>query len=504
MTYPIVDPEADRHVVLCDPPEIAGGLSRLDARVRQDLAWLDLPAENWVPGRVSDGQQVRDVVVIGGGMAGLAVSGTLMRYGVRNHVVYDREGVGAEGPWLGYARMRTLRSPKSLPGPCLGVPSLTFRAWYEARFGDEAWAALVRIPRATWMEYLVWLRRVLDLPVRNDSELTAVAARDDGLLALTMRHAGHEERVLCRHLVLATGRDGLGGAYVPPAIAALPRGLYAHSSDRIDFAALRGRRVAVVGGGASAMDNAATALEAGAARVDLLIRRKDLPRVNKFTGIGSPGVVQGFVGLPDGWKWRFLDYTLGAQTPPPRPSTLRVSRHDNAYFHLGCALQSVAEQDGALRIATSRGVLDTDFLIAATGFVTDMTRRPEFAAFADKVRRWGDRFRPDAADMPSGRINAELAGAPDLGPGFAFQEREEGCAPYLRQIHCFCFPATLSHGKVSGDIPAISDGADRLARHLAQSLFVADRAIHYRNLQDFATPELLGDEWRDTPLPQPA
>lgn len=488
----------------CGPAEIAGGLDRLEERVRQDLDWLELPAKSWVPERRLEGQVVRDVVIIGGGMAGLTVSGTLLRYGVRNQIVYDREPAGREGPWVRYARMRTLRSPKTLPGPCMGLPSLTFRAWYEARFGADAWSALTRIPRETWMEYLGWLRRILELPVQNETELAGVAAHDDGLLALTVRRAGVEERVLCRHLVLATGRDGLGGAYVPPVIAALPRACYAHSSEPIDFAALRGRRIVVVGAGASAMDNAATALEMGAARVDLLIRRKDLPRVNKFTGIGSAGVVHGFVGLPDAWKWRFLDYTLAAQTPPPRPSTLRVSRHENAHFHLNCALRAIAVENGALRIETSRGTLGADFIIAATGFAADMRRRPEFAGFADKVRLWGDRFRPEAADMPSGGLSAELAGSPDLGPGFAFQEREEGCCPFLKYIHCFCFPATLSHGKVSGDIPAISEGADRLARQVVRSLFVEDRAVHYENLESFSVSELQGDEWVDAPLPQEA
>ena len=81
--------------------------------------------------------------------------------------------------------------------------------------------------------------------------------------------------------------------------------------------------VVIVGGGASAMDNAATALEAGAASLDLFVRRRELPRVNKFTGIGSQGVVHGFEALPDDWKWRFLDYATKAQTPPPRDSALR-------------------------------------------------------------------------------------------------------------------------------------------------------------------------------------
>jgi len=64
-------------------------------------------------------------------------------------------------------------------------------------------------------------------------------------------------------------------------------------------------------------------------------------------------------------------------------------------------------------------------------------------------------------------------------------------------LHCFNYPATLSHGKVSGDIPAISDGADRLARNIVRRIFVEDREIHFENLKAFATPEIIGDEWTD-------
>jgi cation diffusion facilitator CzcD-associated flavoprotein CzcO len=72
-----------------------------------------------------------------------------------------------------------------------------------------------------------------------------------------------------------------------------------------------------------------------------------------------------------------------------------------------------------------------------------------------------------------------------------------GSCPTLSKIHCFNFPATLSHGKLTGDIPAISEGADRLARGIVRSLFVEDRETHFANLQAFDTPELLGDEWAD-------
>ena len=474
------------------------GLAALEARLRQDLEWLEFPAKPWVPRRTVEGRPVRDVVIIGAGMSGLAAAGALKRLGIDNMVLYDRAPAGREGPWVTYARMRTLRSPKHLTGPALGLPALTFRAWYEAQFGRSAWDALGRIPRVTWMDYLVWYRKVLDLPVENGVAVEAVRPHAGGLLALDIARDGISETVLVRRLVLATGRDGLGGPYVPDIARAVDRRFWAHSAEDIDFAALRGRRVGVVGAGASAMDNAATALEAGAARLDLFIRRKDIPRINKFTGIGSQGVIHGFAGLPDAWKWRFLDYAMAAQTPPPRDSTLRVSSHENAHFHLGCPVTGLREEAGALVVKTPRGDHALDFLIFATGFRVDLGRRPELAALAPHIRFWRDRFTP-----PPGLENEELASSPDLGPAFEFQEKEPGRCPALAQVHCFNFPATLSHGKLSGDIPAVSEGADRLARGIVRHLFVEDREQHFANLVAYDTPELLGDEWRAADAPPP-
>lgn len=484
------------------PPPI--GLAALEQRLRQDLEWLEWPAKDWVPAREHDGQPVRDVVVIGAGMCGLAAAAAMKGLGLSNLTVLDRAPAGREGPWVTYARMETLRSPKQLTGPALGLPALTFRAWYEAQFGRAAWDALGKIPRIMWMDYLVWYRKVLELPVENGVCLDAVTPQGD-LLALSVSDASGSRTILARHLVLATGRDGLGAPWVPAIAHGVDRRFWAHSADDIDFAALKGKRVGVVGAGASAMDNAATALEHGAASLDLFVRRKELPRINKFTGIGSQGVVHGVAGLPDEWKWRFFDYALKAQTPPPRDSTLRVSRHANARFHLGSPLIALAEQDGGLALTTPKGVYGLDFLIFATGFSVDLGERPELADIAPFIRFWKDRY------IPEGVQNPELESAPDLGPSFEFQEKRAGDCPALARIHCFNYPALLSHGKLSGDIPAVSAGADRLARGIARALFVADRESHYRALVAYDTPELLGDEWQDadadrtaaTPVPAP-
>lgn len=465
------------------------GLARLEARLAMDLTLLELPAKPWVPAQ--DG--VRDVVVIGGGMCGLAATAKLILTGISNVVALDAAPEGSEGPWVTFARMQTLRSPKQLAGPSLGLPQLTFRAWFTAQHGEAEWAALDKIPKHIWMDYLIWYRRVLALPVRNNVRMTGIEAEGD-LIAVTVDGA-ETGRILTRHLVLATGRSGLGGFAVPEFLQGVDRRFWAHSADDIDFAALRDKRVAVLGAGASSMDNAATALESGAACVDMLIRRKEMPRINKMTGIGSPGVVLGMHLLPDDWKWKFVSYTMATQTPPPRSSTLRVSQHANARFFLDCGIISVREATDELVVETTQGSMRYDYLIAATGFTNDFAGRPEFAAIAPHIRAWSDGRQPGVPDQRG------MSEAPDLGPSFEFREKTPGACPMLARIHCFNDAAMLSHGKVSGDIPAISAGADRLVRGIAASLFAADVEAHYASLLAFDTPELLGDEWTDsTPL----
>ncbi|MFJ3045660.1 SidA/IucD/PvdA family monooxygenase [Herbaspirillum chlorophenolicum] len=466
------------------------GLAALEARLRQDIEWLALPGKAWTPQTERDGVAVLDVAIIGGGQAGMAASVALSHLGIPN-VIYDQSSKDFEGPWATTARMETLRSPKTLTGPALGFPALTFRAWFEAQFGEQAWDELDKIPRMQWMDYLRWFRRVMHLDIRNEHRVLAVLPRADGVVELKLASPQGESSVLARRVVLATGRDGLGGAYLPPLVDKLPRARWAHSSDVLDYATLKGKRVGVVGGGSSAMDSAATALEEGAARVDLLIRRKELPRVNKGKGSGNPGLVNGHLHLPDEWKWRIRHYVNAQQVPPPSGSTRRVSRFANARFLLGTAIKDVAVQpDGSLRLDTNRGPLELDFLFFSTGFRIDWSARPEFAAIGQHILTWSERYTP-----PDGDEDAELADSPYLGPVFQFQEKTPGALPGLDRVHCFCYPATASHGTVSGDIPAISDGAYRLAQGIASLLYGEDVEYHYRNIEAYEEPELVGDEW---------
>lgn len=469
-------------------PSRAAGLVALEQRLAQDLAWLDLPAQAWVPQDSVQGAELLDVAVIGGGMAGLAAATSIAHLGMRVRV-FDSAPEGFEGPWATTARMETLRSPKQLTGPALGLPALTFRAWFEAQFGHAAWNALDKIPRLQWMEYLRWYRRVMNVDVRNEHKVVDIAPSSDHV-ELKMQVQGRPISVYARRVVLATGRAGLGGASIPDFVDGVSRDLWAHSSDTTDYSRLRGLRVGVVGAGASAMDSAGTALEHGAASVDLLIRRKDIPRVNKSKGAGNPGFVHGYVNLPDAWKWRIRRYINVQQVPPPRASVLRVSKHANARFNLGSPVLQVRDRGGYVEVDTPARTFTFDFLILSTGFIIDWYSRPEYATIAPQLRRWADRYQPveDGDDR-------ELQDSPDLGPAFEFQEKTPGSMPGLSRIHCFCYPATLTQGTVSGDIPAISDGAQRLAKGLASLLYGENIDELYRRLEAFDEPEVFGDEW---------
>src|SRR5690606_5720650 len=195
--------------------ERAGCLQALEARLAQDLSYLELPSKDWVPASFHAAKPVRDVVIIGAGMCGLVAAAALRMIGIHNVICLDRSQPGLEGPWKTFARMETLRSPKQLTGPALGLPALTFRAWFVAQFGAAQWDSLDKIPREMWMDYLVWYRKVLDLPVRNRMNVREVKPASDDLLELQVEDTatGTSETILARHVVLAIGRDGLGCSY---------------------------------------------------------------------------------------------------------------------------------------------------------------------------------------------------------------------------------------------------------------------------------------------------
>src|SRR6267142_242010 len=268
-------------------------LDGLTALARRELEQLRYPAPNWVLPR--DG--LTDVVVVGGGMCGQTATFALLREGVTNLRCLDRAPRGREGPWTTFARMDLLRSPKHLTGPDLGIASLTYRAYHEAKFGVAHWETLHKIDRVEWARYLMWVRETVGIPVEN-----GVGVRTIELVPGAVRVHLEKGSVHARKVVLAMGREGSGALRWPQFATFDPakRGTgVLHSADDIDFNRFKNRTIGILGAGASAFDNAAEALEAGAAQVVLFARRPILPQVNKSKWTAFPGFLHGYSSLGD-------------------------------------------------------------------------------------------------------------------------------------------------------------------------------------------------------------
>ncbi|WP_435112574.1 ArsO family NAD(P)H-dependent flavin-containing monooxygenase [Nocardiopsis synnemataformans] len=179
---------------------------------------------------MDDAEHVHDVVVVGGGQAGLA-AGYFLRRAKLDFAVLDA-GEGPGGSWPGYWNSLRLFSPAEhsmLPG-----------WWMPAEEGQEYPSAR----HVAW--YLAEYERRYELPVRRPVRVEAVE-REEGALRVVAREGVWR----ARHVISATG------TWRAPHVPDVPgRGLFAgRQSHTVDYRGpeeFAGQRVVVVGGGNSA------------------------------------------------------------------------------------------------------------------------------------------------------------------------------------------------------------------------------------------------------------
>jgi cation diffusion facilitator CzcD-associated flavoprotein CzcO len=457
-------------------------LTELTARARDDLLRVAHPSQPWLTPRIGPDQKpVLDVLVVGAGQSGIAVASALLRAQVTNILVLDRAAEGQEGPWLSYARMHTLRSPKAFSGPDLDLPSLGYQAWHEARYGVAAWQELGQITRQDWAAYLWWVRATVGVPVCNDAEVVDIAPELDGLLRITMADGAFR---FARKVVLATGQDGAGLWWMPDFVTALPHRVRAHAADAIDFGALRGRRVAVLGAGASAFDNAAMALEAGAAAVTLYCRRAEPQTVQPYRWLTFAGFLRHLSDLDDAWRWRFMSHILGMREGFPQATYDRCARHGAFRMRCGAPWTDARMAGEAVAIETPAGTENADFLICATGVAMDFARRPELARLAGNIARWCDRYEP-----PVDECDDRLGRFPYLAGDFSLLPRQPGLTDWMRDIHMFNIAATMSFGPSASSINAMTTAVPKLVAGLTRGLFMGDLDQHWRSLLAYDVPQ---------------
>jgi cation diffusion facilitator CzcD-associated flavoprotein CzcO len=449
------------------PDEAQARLAALTEQARADLALMSYPNRPWVRPPVTTCASVIDVVIVGAGQAGLAAGLALWREGVTNVLLVDRSEAGFEGPWETYARMETLRTPKSSIGLESGIPSLTARAWHAALYGADAWESFQRVPRRDWMDYLRWLREVTGLAIRNRTEVGALAAGRDGLIQVPLLQEGKSETVFARHVVLATGFDGCGEWHIPPHIAAaIPAGRLRHSNVPIDLSSLAGLRVGILGHGASAFDTAAAAMRAGAASVDVCYRRRDIPQVNPHRHLEYVGLLKHYGELPPALRWEIAHYFDTRDQPPTQNAWDAATAFADCRVHAACPWDALEYRDDVIHVDTPRGHFEFDFIICATGSMVNLAARPELRNVAGHIARWCDRYQP-----PPALEHPMLAQYPFVGEDYQLQERTPGSGfAWLARVYAYNFSSYVSMGPHSTSVSAHKYSIPRMVRGITRAL----------------------------------
>ncbi len=156
-----------------------------------------------------------------------------------------------------------LRSPRE--GSHISDPSRAYSLGnYEATHGCQIPKAM---PLETFVDYGRWFQSQA-LPDLEQRQVTSVERAGEGF-ALALDDG---DRIESPNVVVATGIGAFPN--YPVTFASLPKELASHTSDRVNsnLGRFAGKRVAVVGGGQSALESAALLHENGA-EVEVLIRQ---------------------------------------------------------------------------------------------------------------------------------------------------------------------------------------------------------------------------------------
>lgn len=233
-------------------------------------------------------------------------------------------------------------------------------------------------------------------PELQRTHVTAVT-RAPGGFALTTATG---ETLRSSRVIVAAGISHF--SYIPPVLRAHPLGLVTHSSMHRDASCFKGRTVAVIGAGASAIDLAALMHEAGV-DVRLIARRSSIgfhePSLERRSLLSRVRAPRSGLGL--GWRSRFCtDAPLLFHAMPAKLRVRVVQRHlgpapgwfmkdrvvGKIPIQLGAAIKGLSLANGRkpelLLNRSGRAALEAmpvDHVVAATGYKAVIERLPFLA-----------------------------------------------------------------------------------------------------------------------------
>jgi hypothetical protein len=477
-----------------------GSLADLDLAIHDHLEdWRYYSPQSWVTPKVtSGGAKVHDVLIVGAGQNGLALAYNLKLRGIRRITVVDAQGQDRPGPWSNFARMRSLRSPKSVPGPECFNPLLTFKAWYCAKHSRADYDRFDTIPLDAWCQYLEWYRTVLGITTLSETLVTDIGwDAGESCLRVDTQSGGARVTRHARKVCLATGMDGAGRWAPPGALAGkLPRAAYFGAWEPIAREDLCGKDIAVIGAGASGFDNASIAVDSHSKSVTVFARRafperdiyhdlwcgRDDGAVFADEAASAPAdlldaLVAHYAGIPDQARAKIITNLFRHGRTPSNTKYLEEVRELEAMKVLeDHPVDDIdfSEADGRVLISSRGRLYDFDRVIFATGVQAGLEHRPELSSLNPKVLTWGDCVDVESPPM------YDLSRYPKLSPSYQLQPAGPG-AEELRHIYCLADALHVTVG-----LQSIGYMARTVAEHIGTSLY-ADQAAE---MADFIGREL--------------
>jgi FAD-dependent urate hydroxylase len=288
------------------------------------------------------------------------------------------------------------------------------------------------VPLDRFVDYGHWFQEQAapDLQTRRVSRI----ARDNGGFRLDFADGGKEA---ARRVVVAAGIAPFG--FVPEQFRSLPQSLASHTSDHSDLGAFRGRRIAVVGGGQSALESAALLHEAGA-EVEVIVRQPRiffLRRVPILHGLGpltsmlfhpaevGPAGISQLVGAPGAYRRlpRRVQDRFAVRSLRPAGAAWLRERLADVPIMLGHRVTSAEPAEGRAVLELDDGTKrEVDHVLLATGYRVDIARYEFLEGLAPAIDRVGG-FPRLSAGFESSVPGLYFVGAPaawSFGPLMRF------------------------------------------------------------------------------------
>jgi len=316
------------------------------------------------------------VVVIGAGPYGLSAAAHLIRTGVTVRAFGEpMESWAHHMPTGMLLRSRWDASHIADPNHALGLGS------YETASGHER---ATPVPLERFVDYGRWYQEHA-VPGLERRRVAHVSPDPHGFrVELDDGEIFRAERV-----VVAAGIVPF--AWRPPQFADLPPELVSHTVEHDDLGVFEGRRVAVLGGGQSALESAALLSEAGA-EAEVLVRKRDIrwlpdeddatddPRLlyyaNRKIALGGPrsAWLPAWPGLFRRLPYRVHERLVYHFTSPRGAGWLRP-RLTRVPITTGRSVDSASPRGDELMLKLDDGsTREIDHLLLATGYRVDLTR----------------------------------------------------------------------------------------------------------------------------------